>query len=212
MLYSRMRFMWSWPAGILLASLAAIAYAKPTSVVATDNNVFQNYTAHITRQVAIDRVAFVRASTCLSWFYKGKKKSPPPVVEGISWRPALVSDIEKECLKLYPGGMEAAREDFARTQALLSVSITVYELALVADHNDDQSYSSAELSDLFHSLSLAYDAGDSPQSLISTLTARFDHWYRTRNLDEVMQGMNALYDRGYRVTLLDRTELDRIMK
>ncbi len=212
MLYSRMQFKCFLLAGALLASPIAITNAEARSLITADNTVFQTYAQHITRQVAIDKQAFAKASTCLSWFYNKLKKAPQPSVEKISRRPALVLDIEEDCPKLYPGGMEAARDDFARTQALLSVSITVYELALVADHNDDQSYSDAELGDLFHSLSLAYDAGDSPQSWISTLTARFDHWYRTRNLEEVMQGMSALYDRGYRVTPLDRVELDRVMK
>ena len=53
--------------------------------------------------------------------------------------------------------MEPAREDFARKQAMLSVSLTIYEFALVADHNDDQQYNAAELQDIFHSLSLAFD-------------------------------------------------------
>jgi hypothetical protein len=44
------------------------------------------------------------------------------------------------------------------------------------------------------------------------VTARFDQWYRTRNLDEVMKGMSTLYERGYRVTQHDRAELDRVMK
>jgi hypothetical protein len=108
--------------------------------------------------------------------------------------------------------MEPAREDFARKQALLSVSLTIYEFALVADHNDDQQYNSAELQDIFHSLSLAYDAAAPPGAAGATLTARFDQWYRTRSLDEVMKGMSTLYERGYRVTQHDRAELDRVMK
>jgi hypothetical protein len=47
---------------------------------------------------------------------------------------------------------------------------------------------------------------------VATLTARFDQWYRARNLEEVMSGMSMLYEQGYRVTAHDRAELDRVMK
>ena len=108
--------------------------------------------------------------------------------------------------------MDTARDDFARKQALLSVSLTVYEFALVADHNDDDQYNAAELRDLFHSLSLTYDAATPPRAAGATLTARFDQWYRSRNLEEVMRGMSALFEQGYRMTPHDRAELDRVMK
>ena len=177
-----------------------------------DTGVFKTFTSHIARQVALDKLAFARASTCLSWFYKGSKKAPPPAAQGISFRRTADSQPEKDCPQQYPGGMDAARDDFARTQTLLSVSLTVYEFALVADHNDDQSYSQAELRDLFQALALATDQGDPPQAPGAALTSRFDHWYRSRKLDDVLQGMSTLYERGYRVTVQDRAELDRIMK
>ncbi len=199
--------------GTVLASLLAILSGESWGALATDHAVFSTFTRHITRQVSIDKQAFAQASTCLSWFYKATKRPPPPAVQGISWRRTLSSSQpDEDCPRQYPGGMDAAREDFAKTQTLLSVSLTVYEFALVADHNDDQSYSTAELQDLFHSLSLAYDAGDPPSTTGATLTARFDKWYLARSLDEVMQGMSTLYDRGYRVTEHDRTELDRVMR
>ncbi len=177
-----------------------------------DNGVFPTFTRHIAQQVSIDKQAFVEASTCLSWFYKGEKKPPPAAAQGINWRLTVALQPERDCPRHYPGGMEPAREDFARKQALLSVSLTVYEFALVADHNDDQQYNAEELQDIFHSLSLAYDAAAPPGAAGATLTARFDQWYRTRNLDEVMKGMSTLYEQGYRVTQHDRAELDRVMK
>lgn len=189
-----------------------IVQAEAWSALTTDHAVFSTFTSHIARQVNIDKHAFAQASTCLSWFYKASKKAPPPPVQGISLRGIASSEPEKDCPRQYPGGMEAAREDFAKTQTLLSVSLTVYEFALVADHNDDQSYSPAELQDLFQSLSLAYDAADPPSTTGASLNARFDRWYRARSLEEVMQGMSALYERGYRVTAHDRAELDRVMK
>jgi hypothetical protein len=200
------------PAATLAVFLSAFTEGGTRPALAADNGVFPTFIRHIARQVSIDKEAFAGASTCLSWFYKGFKKAPPATPEGISWRLPIVLEPERDCPRQYPGGMEAARDDFARKQALLSVSLTVYEFALVADHNDDQQYNSAELQDLFHSISLSYDAAAPPRAAGAALTARFDQWYRTRNLEEVMKGMSTLYDQGYRVTAHDRAELDRVMK
>ena len=200
------------PATTLVVFLSALAQGE-LGALAADNGIFPTFTRHIAKQVDIDKEAFAQASACLSWFYKGSKQAPPPAVQGIAWHlPVLLLDPERDCPRQYPGGMETARDDFARKQALLSVSLTVYEFALVADHNDDSQYNAAELRDLFHSLSLAYDAGTPPLAAGATLTARFDQWYRTRNLEEVMQGMSTLYEQGYRMTSHDRAELDRVMK
>ena len=199
------------PTGTIL--IAAVLGAEPAmSAVMADTTVFVTFTSHIARQVSLDKQAFAQASTCLSWFYKASKTPPPPTAQGISWSRAAAAQLEQDCLRRYPGGMDAARDDFAKTQTLLSVSLTVYEFALVADYNDDRSYSPAELRDIFHALSLAYDQADPPQTTGATLTARFDQWYQTRKLDDVVQGMSMLYERGYRVTVQDRAELDRIMK
>jgi hypothetical protein len=200
------------PAATLAVFLSAFSEGEGRAALAADNGVFPTFIHHIARQVSIDKEAFAEASTCLSWFYKGSKKAPQATPEGISWHLPIVLEPERDCPRQYPGGMDSARDDFARKQALLSVSLTVYEFALVADHNDDQQYNSAELQDLFHSISLSYDAAAPPRAAGAALTARFDQWYRTRNLEEVMKGMSTLYDRGYRVTAHDRAELDRVMR
>lgn len=200
------------PAATLAVFLSAFMEGEARAALVADNGVFPTFTRHIARQVSIDKEAFAQASTCLSWFYKGSKKAPPAAAEGIAWRLPILLEPERDCPRQYPGGMETARDDFAMKQTSLSVSLTVYEFALVADHNDDQQYNTAELQDLFHSLSLAYDAATPPRAAGATLTARFDQWYRTRNLEEVMQGMSTLYEQGYRVTAHDRAELDRVMK
>jgi hypothetical protein len=200
------------PAATLAVFLSAFTEGEARATLVADNGVFPTFTHHIARQVSIDKEAFAQASTCLSWFYKGSKKAPPAAAEGIAWRLPILLEPERDCPRHYPGGMETARDDFARKQTSLSVCLTVYEFALVADHNDDQQYNAAELQDLFHSLSLAYDAATPPRAAGATLTARFDQWYRTRNLEEVMQGMSTLHERGYRVTAHDRAELDRVMQ
>ena len=199
-------------AGIVIIALSIMAPEKAQGEGQGGNFVFSTFTAHIAHQMGLDKQAFAQASTCLSWFYKASKTPHPPVVQSINWRPIAIMQPETDCPRYYPGGMNAARDDFAKTQTLLSVSLTVYQFALVADQDDNRAYGALELQDLFHSLSLAYNAGDSPGSSSNTLNARFDQWYRASTLDEVMRGMSSLYERGYRVTSEDRAELDRIMK
>jgi hypothetical protein len=175
-----------------------------------DNTIFQQFTQHISRQIHKDKKAFAQANTCVSWFYKAEK-TPPPTVQGIGWNPTPSSQIEVDCLRHYPSGMDDARDDLAKTQALLSVSLTFYEFALVADRNDDAIYSPIELQDLLRSLTLSYHDGEPAPKQVTALMERFDSWYRSRNMDALMQGMSDLYERGYRVTPSDRVELDRVM-
>ncbi len=193
-----------WSLGLPPSILGQIAFGA-------ENTVFTQFTAHIMAQVKKDKQAFAQASTCLSWFYKGSK-TPPPAVQGIRFVPTAASKPDRDCPDRYPGGMDAARDDFAKTQTLLSLSLTAYEFALVADRNDDRTYNGAELSDLFRSLSLVQDRSDSPRGSAAMLTQQFDRWHDTRNLDVVMKGMGELYEQGYRVTPADRAELDRVMQ
>ena len=175
-----------------------------------DNTIFQQFTQHISRQIHKDKQAFAQANACVSWFYKAEK-TPPPTMQGIAWNPTPSSQIEVDCIRRYPGGMDDARDDLAKTQALLSVSLTFYEFALVADRNDDSVYSPVELQDLLRSLTLSYhDEEPAPKQVIA-LMERFDSWYHSRNMDALMQGMSDLYERGYRMTPSDRVELDRVM-
>jgi hypothetical protein len=175
-----------------------------------DNTIFQQFTQHISRQIHKDKQAFAQANACVSWFYKAEK-TPPPTMQGIAWNPTPSSQIEVDCIRRYPSGMDDARDDLAKTQALLSVSLTFYEFALVADRNDDEVYSPVELQDLLRSLTLSYhDEEPAPKQVIA-LMERFDSWYHSRNMDALMQGMSDLYERGYRMTPSDRVELDRVM-
>jgi hypothetical protein len=132
-------------------------------------------------------------------------------VQGISWNATPSFQPHVDCLRHYPGGIDEARNDLAKTQAILSVSLTFYQFALVADRNDDAIYSPAELQDLFRSLSLSYYDGDPIPKQVTALTERFDSWHHRRNMDALMQGMSDLHERGYRVTPADRVELDRVM-
>ncbi|WP_053378328.1 hypothetical protein [Nitrospira moscoviensis] len=175
------------------------------------NGVFDRFSRHIERQVQTDKIAFAKASGCTNWFYQQEKQKPaPPAVQSIRWDPVLQPPSREECLREYPGGLEAVRQDFHRTQTSLSVSLTFYEFALVGDRDDDARYSGEELGDLFQSLALTYDPTHSVLTHAAALTDRFDAWYQSRNLESLMNGMGQLYDKGYRVTAADRAELDRV--
>ncbi len=203
-----------WPkarlfvAGVFLTVLMCALFPENSSGI--ENAIFQQFTQHIGRQIHKDKQAFAQANRCVSWFYKAKK-TPPPAVQGIGWNATPSSQPEVDCLRIYPSGMDDARDDFAKTQTLLSVSLTFYEFALVADRNDDAIYSPTELQDLLRSLTLSYHEGDPTPKQVMALTERFDSWYRSRNMDALMQGMSDLYERGYRVSPSDRVELDRVM-
>lgn len=195
--------------GVFLALLMFGLFPEDSLGRAT--GIFQQFTQHIGKQIHTDKQAFSKASNCLSWFYNKAKKTPLPSVQGISWSRTSSSQSGPNCLRDYPGGMDEARDDFAKTQSILSVSLTFYEFALVADRNDDATYSPTELQDLFRCLSLPYRQGDPTPKQVTALTEQFDNWYRSRNMDALMQGMSDLYERGYRVTPSDRAELDRVM-
>ena len=204
----KVRRSYLFTAGILLSVLICALF--PGASWGRENEIFQQFTQHIGRQIQKDKQAFAQANHCVSWFYKAKK-TPPAAVQGISWKATPLSRPALDCSRDYPGGMDDARNDLAKTQASLSVSLTFYEFALVADKNDDAIYSPAEIQDLFRSLSLSYHSEDSILMQVSALTELFDNWYHRRNMDALMQGMNDLYERGYRVSPSDRVELDRVM-
>jgi hypothetical protein len=177
-----------------------------------NSDIYGTFTQHIRAQVDRDKQAFIQASGCTKWFYKPKTTPPSPPFERIRWKMADTQRSESECRRLYPGGLNAVREDFAKTQTSFSLSLTFYEFALVGDRDDDNRYSAEEIKDIFQALTLFYDAAHPPAMFSDALTARFDTWHKTRNLERLMEGMSRLYEQGYRVTAADRAELDRVMK
>ncbi|MEO6308320.1 MAG: hypothetical protein ABIP43_10595, partial [Nitrospiraceae bacterium] len=157
MLFRPVNVQWSktrlFAAGAFLTALICALF--PGDSLGRDHAIFQQFTQHIGRQIHKDKQAFAQANTCVSWFYKAAK-TPPPTVQGIGWNPTSSSQLQADCRHYYPRGMNEARSDLAKTQALLSVSLTFYEFALVADRNDDAIYSPVELQDLLRSLALSY--------------------------------------------------------
>lgn len=200
----------------LAGLLACCALAIPSGLAArtaSQNEAFAPLTTHIQKQIHADKNRFLDAQTCTEWFYKQLYQKPPkPTVEGIAFRPgAALSGDAADCRARYPGGLDAAREDFSRTQSLLSISLTFYELVLVGDRNDDQVYSPAELRDMLESFGLPFDAALTPAAHAATLQATFDNLHRTGGMESLMASMGTLYDKGYRLTGPDRSELNRVM-
>lgn len=179
----------------------------------TQDSVFIRFTRHIQKRISSDKIAFAKATRCTNWLYQQEKhKQAPLAIHPIHLDLILLPLSSEDCLRLYPGGLEAVRRDFHRTQSSLSVSLTSYEFALVVDRDDDTHYSGEELRDLFQSLSLTYDQVHSPATQATVLMRRFDIWYQARSLENVMNGMSRLYEKGYRVTHADWAELDRVTK
>jgi len=194
-----------------------VAVAEPQST----KDVFVAFTDHIRQQVQWDKQGFLDASACTEWFYKQRLQKPPrPTAEGVAFHAAnpategilRLAPAISSCYTRYPGGLEAAREDFSRTQSSLSLSLTFYEFALVGDRNDDGQYSLTELKDVLESFGLSFDAVLTPSSHLATLNAKFDTVHQSGGLDVLMASMGVLYDNGYRLTVQDRAALNRVME
>lgn len=184
-------------------------------------DVFAQLTQHIKRQADTDKQAFAIASQCMNLFYKQQRHKPaPPAVQQIAWVPpaadafpAADSDAqEAACRKRYPEGLDAVRTDFQRTQALLSLSLTFYEFALVGDGDDNSLYNARELHDILVALNLAAEPSLGTAAHLRSLTAQFDSLHEARGMEALMAGMGKLYDQGYRVTTADKAHLNRVME
>ncbi|MBI4401629.1 MAG: hypothetical protein HY581_08350 [Nitrospirae bacterium] len=176
---------------------------------------FRSFTSHIQQQIRSDKQGFVEAQTCTAWFYKQLHQKPPrPQAEGIVFhaprRIRLQTLDTSDCQTRYPHGLEAAREDFSRTQSSLSLSLTFYEFALVGDRNDDERYSVSELKDMLESFGVSFNAVLAPAVHLAALNAKFDALRKSGGLDVLMASMGTLYDKGYRFTNQDRAALNRV--
>lgn len=201
-------FIVAWFGGLLLA--------WPGLALSQSVDVFEGFTGHIERQIRQDKQDFVDAQTCTEWFYRQHKQPGRPRAEGVVFsglegraRPAIQAS---ECPARYPGGLNAAREDFSSTQSALSLSLTFYEFALVGDRNDDGRYNPAELQDMLESFGLSYQHGGAASVHLTALTSTFDGLRRAGGLERLMASMGALYDKGYRLTERDRSALDQLTR
>ncbi len=205
--------------GLLTVALTC-ATAVSRSVASPHDflDVFAQFTQHIRRQTDSDKEAFSKASQCMNWFYRRQREKPaPPPVQGIAWnipgrnRPSLTQS-SSECDTKYPGGLDAVRKDFQRTQSSLSVSLTFYEFALVGDKDDNNTYSANELQDILQALELPADRAQGTAAHLKSLTGIFDSIHTTRGMEALMKSMGILYEQGYRFTSSDKANLDRLMK
>jgi hypothetical protein len=203
----------------LLPAMASYATAAPYESI----DVFRQFTQHIRRQADSDKREFAVASQCMNLFYRREQQKPaPPAVQGIAWDgssyqpPGMpnrsASSASQDCDARYPGGLDAVRKDFQRTQTSLSVSLTFYEFALVGDGDDNGAYSSKELQDVLHALELPPESMQGAVGHVTALTGRFDSMHRSRSLESLMAGMSKLYEQGYRFTAADKANLDRVME
>jgi hypothetical protein len=201
---------------LIVAWFGALWLSGPAIAAAQSVNVFQGLTGHINRQIQRDKRAFHDAQLCTEWFYKQQKQPAQPKAEGIAFS-RRQADVYRtirasDCPGRYPGGLDAAREDFSTTQSALSLSLTFYEFALVGDRNDDGRYNPAELEDMLGSLELTYDKNRPDSVQLIVLTGTFDSLRKAGGLERLMTSMGTLYDKGYRLTPRDRTTLDQITK
>lgn len=210
---------------VALGACSLFTLSLPSSPAAfqfASLDIFGRFTHHIQRQAETDKLAFASASQCMNWFYKQQRQKPtPPSVQRISWPiptdtfGSSAESSEQEaaaCRTRYPEGIDAVRTDFQRTQALLSLSLTFYEFALVGDGDDNGTYSARELQDILVALDLSAEPSLGAASHLLALTSKFDSLHKTRGMEALMAGMSKLYDQGYRVTVQDKARLNRVME
>ena len=173
------------------------------------NGVFKGFVHHIAEQITRDKVDFAVAESCTSWFYEQLRKPSPvrPDVKRLSYVTEADPDSHA-CAGRYPG-INEARQAFAHSQSTLSLSLTFYQLALVADRDDDERYDAGELQDMLASLNVVPLPGDHPQ-LLAKLTGKFDHVREAIEFTTLTDGMQALYSKGYRFTPADQAALGRV--
>ena len=188
----------------------------PVSWSAEGPDVFRAFTAHIQRQVDVDKQLFVAAQICTELFYKEfqRPRTPRPPADTVAFDPAgrpQHADDRSDCRRRYDG-LDAARKDFSRTQSALSVSLTFYEFALVGDRDDDDRYSDTEIQDMMESFGMPFNEALPPGAHLKALTSQFDAIQHDLGLEALMAGMGVLYDRGYRLSRHDQAALSRVAK
>ena len=192
--------------GLVVALLAG-----GPSGAAVGNDVFAGFVHHITQQINRDKFDFAVAESCTSWFYEQLKKSPGarPGVKRLSSSVAEAGPDFHACAGRYPG-INEARQAFAETQSTLSLSLTFYQLALVADRDDDERYDAGELRDMLASLNVVLLQGDLPGQLLAKLKGKFDDVREAVEFTILTDGMQALYSKGYRFTHADQAAMGRV--
>ena len=193
----------------LVGCLVVTIWPAEGSGAAMGKGVFRGFTEHITRQIVKDKVDFAEAESCTSWFYQQLKKSltDRPEVQRLSL--ANEDPDLHPCAKRYPG-IDEARAAFAQSQSFLSLSLTFYQFALVADRNDNERYDAVELRDILDSLRVVPVEDGLPLETLARLNGKFDDVRQAAEFTALTQGMQVLYDKGYRLTHDDQSAMRRV--
>lgn len=194
---------------VLVGGLLLTIWLAEGSGAAMGRGVFRGFTEHITRQIAKDKVDFAEAESCTSWFYQQLKKSltDRPEVQRLSF--ANEDPDLHLCAKRYLG-IDEARAAFAQSQSFLSLSLTFYQFALVADRNDNERYDAIELKDILDSLRVVPVEDGFPLEALAKLNGKFDDVRQAAEFTALTQGMQVLYDKGYRLTHEDQSAMRRV--
>lgn len=183
--------------------LQTTAWASPGT------DVFQAFTQRIGTQIGKDKQEFAIADSCTVYFYQHLKKKPRPEVERIHFFPLSKTGLNYDCGKLFPEGLEQAREAFGNTQQRLSLSLTFYQMALVGDGDDNQEYSAQEIQDMLEAFGLPYLEGLPHGGYVIALTGLFESIRNEVQFKFLMEGMQVLMNKGYRFTDTDQAALNR---
>ena len=199
----------SWKRALGFTGLVVSLCVGGVSWATIGNGVFEGFIHHIAQQIDRDKVDFAVAESCTSWFYE-QLKNPSPVRPDVQ-RLSFVAEEDPDshpCAGRYPG-INEARQAFAHSQSTLSLSLTFYQLALIADRDDDERYDASELQDMLASLNVVPLQGDHPQ-LLAKLKGKFDDVREAVEFTALTDGMQALYSKGYRFTTADQAAMGRV--
>ncbi|GJL58795.1 MAG: hypothetical protein NPIRA03_16520 [Nitrospirales bacterium] len=186
--------------------LQATAWASPGT------DVFQAFTQHIGAQIGKDKQEFAIADSCTVYFYQLWNKKARPEVERIHFSPLSRTGLNLDCGKLFPEGLEQAREAFGNMQQRLSLSLTFYQMALVGDGDDNEEYSAHEIHDLLDAFRLPFQEGRPLGGYMKVLMGVFDSVRRDVEFKFLMDGIQVLMNKGYRFTEADQQALNLELK
>ncbi|MDT7042468.1 hypothetical protein [Candidatus Nitronereus thalassa] len=199
--------------GVLIVLTSLVFWCgEAVLFAAMTTGVFGGFTNHISEQIRKDKAEFAAAETCTIWHYEKLKKKPTvrPDVENISL-PTIDQGVEgSPCPKEYADGIIGARDAFAQTQSFLSLSLTFFQFALVGDRNDDGEYDAVELQDVSESLGVNFLKQEEGIQLLAKLNGKFDAVRKTAEFSVLTDGMQVLFEKGYRLTPADQDALNQV--
>ena len=187
-----------------LTFLSGAAFASPGA------EVFQGFIHHISAQIGKDKQEFSVADTCTVWFYKqlGKGEKPQGQIDRIRFAPTAQTGPGLDCQAIYPKGLESARQAFGQTQQDLSLSLTFFQMALVGDGDDNQEYSPEEIQDVFEAFGVPFQGAQPTGHYLGNLNRLFDTIRQGGEFQSLMNGMQVLMAKGYRLTEPDQAALN----